>query len=358
MLPKETFRVALLWHGDRDARDTTQLETTRLWATAQALNAVGIETVPAIYHDDFASEVKAQLLGNNWIDGVLVWVNPTEKGGNRIVLDTMLREVAEAGVFVSSHPDTILKIGTKEVLYATRNMDWGGDIHLYASMSELREQLPLRFGEGKPRVLKQYRGDNGNGVWKVEKHPTDDTLLRVRHALRSSVEQEMMMEAFYETCEIYFANSGKLIDQPYQERLTEGIVRCYLSRNKVVGFGHQAINALFPAPEGAPATDSPTPSPRLYYPPDSTEFAMFGAIKSKMEGEWIAALCKTVGLDTANLPIIWDIDLLLGAKDASGNDTYVLCEINVSSVYPFPDAALEPLAQTLKSILPSAKERL
>ena len=36
---------------------------------------------------------------------------------------------------------------------------------------------------------------------------------------------------------------------------------------------------------------------------------------------------------------------MYGPKDAAGNDTYVLCEINISSVYPFPDEALMPLAE-------------
>ena len=42
---------------------------------------------------------------------------------------------------------------------------------------------------------------------------------------------------------------------------------------------------------------------------------------------------------------------MYGPKDASGDDTYVLCKINVSSVYPFPDEALEPLAEeTLRRV--------
>ena len=49
-------------------------------------------------------------------------------------------------------------------------------------------------------------------------------------------------------------------------------------------------------------------------------------------------------LEKAQLPILWDADFLYGQKDADGADTYILCEINVSSVYPFPDDALGPLA--------------
>jgi hypothetical protein len=44
------------------------------------------------------------------------------------------------------------------------------------------------------------------------------------------------------------------------------------------------------------------------------------------------------------LPVIWDAEFMYGPKDPAGADTYVLCEINVSSVYPFPDEALAPLA--------------
>ena len=344
MSSEKTPKVALLWHGDREARDTADLEATRFKATAAALQAAGIQAAPAVYNDDFAEEVKAQLLS---LDGVLVWVNPTEKGGNRVKLDTMLKEVAASGVFVSAHPDTILKLGTKEVLYQTRYMSWGCDTYLYRTVAELREQLVLRLSEGKPRVLKQYRGDNGNGIWKVEQHPDNPELVRVRHALRGSVEQDMSLEAFLTQCEGYFAGAGRIIDQPYQERLVDGMVRCYLSQDKVVGFGHQAINALFPAQNGA---EAPTPGPRLYHPSTAPEFQ---AIKAKMEMEWLEQLCQTLDLAPSSLPIIWDIDLLFGPKSADGADSYVLCEINVSSVYPFPESALEPLALTTNAMVSS-----
>jgi hypothetical protein len=102
------------------------------------------------------------------VDGVLVWVNPIEGGKDRHILDDMLRDVASSGVFVSTHPDVILKMGTKEVLYQTRDMEWGGDIHLYKNLQELRQQLPVRLANGSSRVLKQKRGNGGNGVWGVE----------------------------------------------------------------------------------------------------------------------------------------------------------------------------------------------
>jgi hypothetical protein len=152
----------------------------------------------------------------------------------------------------------------------------------------------------------------------------------------------MPLGEFLTRCEPYFSGLGRIIDQAYQERLTEGMVRCYLVRDRVVGFGHQLINALFPPPPGAPPGAAPQPGPRLYYPADKPDFQV---LKTKMEKEWLPAMQQVLQIESQSLPVIWDADFLYGSKTASGEDTYVLCEINVSSVYPFPDEALEPLAR-------------
>ncbi len=54
----------------------------------------------------------------------------------------------------------------------------------------------------------------------------------------------------------------------------------------------------------------------------------------------IGAAQKLLGIEREQLPIIWDCDFLLGPKDDAGNDSYVLCEINVSSVAPYPESAV------------------
>ena len=56
-------------------------------------------------------------------------------------------------------------------------------------------------------------------------------------------------------------------------------------------------------------------------------------------------------VDDAALPALWDADFLYGPKDPSGDDSYVLCEINVSSVLPFPPEAPEKLAQATRTAL-------
>ena len=326
--------VALVWRGDLNARRTATLQENRLKHVAEALEAHGMNVQPAVYGDDFADEVEAQLLG---VDAVLVWVNPLQDGRDRSILDPLLRRVAAAGVFVSAHPDVILRMGTKEILFETRDLPWGSDVHLYRSSDELRTQLPARLADGQTRVLKQYRGNDGNGVWKVEADLADATLVRARHAYQRRLEETLPLEQFLERCEGYFAGAGRMIDQPFQQRIAEGMVRCYLVQSEVAGFGHQAVNALYPA---APS-EAAQPTPRLYHPPTQPEFAH---LKSLMEGGWVAAMCERLGVGVEALPMIWDADFMLGPKDASG-DSYVLCEVNVSSVYPFPDAALPILAR-------------
>jgi hypothetical protein len=60
---------------------------------------------------------------------------------------------------------------------------------------------------------------------------------------------------------------------------------------------------------------------------------------------------QRLGIAVSDLPVLWDTDFLYGAKDASGDDTYVLCEINVSCVSPFPDEALSPLVDAIADSL-------
>ena len=50
-----------------------------------------------------------------------------------------------------------------------------------------------------------------------------------------------------------------------------------------------------------------------------------------------------VAADADSLPTLWDCDFLLGPKQADGQDTYVLCEINVCSVAPDPESAVRSL---------------
>ncbi|MDR7267513.1 hypothetical protein J2X20_000142 [Pelomonas saccharophila] len=332
--------IALLYPGDRAARDRSDPAESRFAALFDAFNAAGVSAEPAVYNDDFADEVAAQL---RRVDGVLVWCNPIEAGRRRDRLDALLREVAQAGVYVSAHPDTILKLGTKDVLVDVRDLPFGSDAVRVDSWARLAGELPQRLQRG-PRVLKQHRGQSGNGVWRVE--ASGPALLKVRHAQRGSEEELLSLQELQQRLAPYFEpeNGGHMVDQAWQPRLVDGMVRAYLVGDRVAGFGHQAINALHPAKDGEPP---PATSPRLYHPADLSQFQV---LRQQLESGWIDLLRERVGLDRDQLPMLWDCDFMFGEQAGS----HVLCEINVSSVSPFPPSAIGPLVAAVRARLSAA----
>jgi hypothetical protein len=341
-------KVAVVWRGGREARDTATPQNNRFYRVFEELAAIGIHAEPAVYDEAFAGEVRDQLLT---VDGVLVWVDPLHDGKTRVALDPLLRDIAAHGPWVSAHPDVILKMGVKEVLHRTKHLGWGTDTHLYRSVQEFRETFPERLRTDGPRVLKQNRGNAGQGVWKVEQIeplPGGRAAVRVLHAQRGSVPEDLALADFMARCEAYFTADGCILDQPFQPRLADGMIRCYMGADEVVGFGHQFIKALIPPPPEGPASDAAQPGPRIMHPA-STE--RFQALRIKMETEWTPQMMAVLGIDAASLPIIWDADFLYGPRTASGEDTYVLCEINVSSVFAIPDQAPAAIARLVSARL-------
>jgi hypothetical protein len=325
-------RVAILWRGDEAASSATP-ETSRFKAVFAALADVGVDAEPVVYEDDVADAVRAKLAA---LDGVLVWVNPIHEGRNRANLDALLRDVAAGGVWVSAHPDVILKMGTKEVLYRTRTMSWGCDTALYRTAEAMRAELPTRLAAG-PRVIKRNRGNGGQGVWKVQVLARSSTpqLVRVLDATKEASE-ELALDDFLTRCAEYF-DDGCVIDQPFQARLSEGVVRCYMAGDRCAGFGHQKVKALVDAP-----TARAEAGRRLY---TSNADPRFQRVRRLMENEWVPQLTSMLDIHRRDLPMIWDADFMLGPPGGEGTDSYVLGEINVSSVFPIPDEAPEEIAR-------------
>lgn len=210
--------VALLYPGDRAARDRADPAQSRFAHLFEAFAAAGIAAEPAVWHDDFADEVAQQL---RRVAVVLVWCNPIEGGRRRDRLDALLREVADGGVFVSAHPDTILRLGTKDLLVETRDLPFGSDVCRVDSLAQLAAELPGRLQRGA-RVLKQHRGHSGIGVWRVESAGAGSPLLKLRHAQRGSEEESVDLPALLQRMAPYFepAQGGHMIDQAWQPRLT------------------------------------------------------------------------------------------------------------------------------------------
>ena len=328
-------RIAVVWRGDEAAERQGLASNERLRPIVAALDERGALVEPIVYRDEIAAAVESRLAA---CDGVLAWVDPIGGGEDRARFDALLRQLAASGVFVSAHPDVIALIGTKEILFTTRDLGWGGDVHRYDTSDALRRELPGRLAAG-PRVLKQRRGNGGIGVWKIDR--VDDDLVSVHHAHERDLEVEQLtFAAFVDRCATYFDHGGCVIDQRFQPRVAEGMIRVYLVGNEVVGFARQSAASLLSRP-GDAARVMGLPSPKTMLPPDD---APLHHLRQQLERDWLPAMLRVVGLTPAQLPLLWDADFLLGPADADGADTYVLCEINASCITPFPSHAVPKLA--------------
>ncbi|MFO1269417.1 MAG: Cj0069 family protein [Rubrivivax sp.] len=207
----------------------------------------------------------------------------------------------------------------------------------------------------RPRA-RQHRGHSGIGVWRVEtvgatEAMGGDPLQRTAEAApcAARLEEEIVdMPALLQRMATYFepAQGGHMIDQAWQPRLAEGMVRAYLVEDRVTGFGLQAVNALHP-------TDM-QPGPRLYHGPDLSQAQL---LKQQLESAWIEQLRQRVGLPREQLPLLWDCDFMLGDSAAGAAQRYVLCEINVSSVSPFPPSSIAPLVEAVKARLAAGQRK-
>ena len=340
------MKIGLVWHGDREARDTVDLPSSRFAGAATSIELCGMSAVGVIYNDEFLDEVRDQILRLNAIQ---VWVNPIVGERDRTKLDAMLREVSTRGIRVFTHPDLIMKMGTKQVLIDTRTASFGTDVRVYSSLETLRAGLGSILLSGA-QVLKQLRGHSGGGIWKFSAPEgmtaiNGSTLIDLRHAERGCPVERVAYDSAIDRMAVYFDSGGRMFAQPFQSRIGEGMIRLYMVRDEVAGFGHQESVALAPENE---VGELPDMGPRLYYPPNEPRFSR---IQLLMDSRWLDELLSCLQLTKSELPLLWDMDFMFGPKDEQGEDTYVLCEINVSCVSPYPEWANEPMARHLNEML-------
>ena len=289
----------------------------------------GFTVESVLYHDSVSARLEEQLVKFN---AILVWVNPIEQQGDRKILDALLKKISEQGCFVSAHPDIILKMGTKEILYKTKDTEFGGDVKLYHSFEDFKERF-FQDPAGT-RILKQYRGNGGDGVFKVNIENIKNNRIGVTHAKNGDFENLITADDFFEMFSSYFVESGMLIDQQWNPNIVNGMVRCYLCGAKVAGFGYQEVNALYPIINSV----YKKPGQRFYF---SEDCGLFRDLKDSMENSWLPQLLNITGIKHDMLPMIWDADFFINKINTENtSEKYSLCEINVSCVSPFPESSV------------------
>ncbi len=321
----KSYSIALMIFGESNSnRDALTEDKYRDLATAFRDKGLNVNSV--IYNDSIAAELANEL---RRYDAILVWVNPIEQGNDRKMLDKLLVGLSEHGCLVSAHPDIILKIGTKEILYSTKETEFGVDTKLYHSFEDFKKRFLPSTVSSLIRILKQYRGNGGNGVFKIDVTDIKNNRIGITHAISGDKERMLTAAGFFEEIRSYFTDNSVLIDQEWNHNIINGMVRCYLCGAKVTGFGYQEVNALYP---------NKLPGRRYYF---SEACGLFQDLRDIMENNWIQQLQDIMSIENKMLPVIWDADFFINKVNTEDTkEKYSLCEINVSCVSPFPESSI------------------
>ncbi len=281
--------IAILSRGDAAARRDATPQNSRFVRVFEALSAVGIDARPVVYDEAFADAVREQL----WtVDGVLVWVDPIHQGKTRAALDQLLREVAAQGPWVSAHPDIILKMGVKEVLYRTRHLGWGADTHRYDRADAFRGRIPFAAAgeraacaETKPRQRRPGRMEGGGLAGLGRDGPGTSCAARKPaggHATRN----------FHRTLRTLF-RMGRL---HHRSGIPAAPVRGDdpLLHERLQGrrFRSATDQGVDPAAAGRSGLPEAQPGPRIMHGPDA---APFQALRRSMEDEWTPQMMQNAG---------------------------------------------------------------
>ena len=338
--------IALILYGD-ETSTRNAFTDDNYKGLAEALTESGFNVESVLYHHSRAKQLITDL---ERFTAVLSWVNPKERlerGADNLNLDDILLSISKKGVFVSTHPKIILKIGTKKVLYTTRDMDWGGDIDLYAEYANFEKRFIGSLDKSSVRILKQYRGESGRGIFKVYLKNIDNKTVSVVHAASSGEERILTQDEFHAEFKPFFDNDGLLINQRWADGIVNGMVRCYLTGTKVSGFGYQETVALCPQ-SNDPKDSAVKPTSRRFY--FSEDCGLFQDLRKIMETKWIPQLQEIHSISDEEMPLLWDIDLFINDVNATNTETkYTLCEMNVSCVSPFPPSCVNYIVKELKT---------
>ena len=152
------YSIAILVYCDNNStRDPLTEEKYKELASAFIHSGYRIKSVS--YNDEKVNDVFQELSA---FDAVLVWVNPIEQENNRKILDSMLLKLSSIGCFVSTHPEVILKIGTKDVLIKTKSLGWAGETRMYSTFNDFKKEFPKSLVKSGVKILKRHRGNGGN----------------------------------------------------------------------------------------------------------------------------------------------------------------------------------------------------
>lgn len=283
--------------------------------------------------------------------GVIVRINPgTLSVTTQNKVDSLLRDLDSKGIKIMNHPDVNRKLGAKDALVKIKNMNCGlADTEVYYDAESFKEGFRKSIAF-KPRVIKQNRGSQGEGIWicKLKDEnaynkrygestaPLDTDLILVE-ANDNHVEHHTVGE-FLEWCingrteqsgQWFSSGSGKyfeggvdsgamLVDQRFLPRIVEGEIRCLMVGSELIEIVHKKPKA------GGVSATLQSGATYTKYTPDDVKFKTLVSNFKKDLPNLMAAF----GFSNQPLPLIWSADYILG----DGDDEFYLGEMNCTCV--------------------------
>ena len=267
-------------------------------------------------------------------DAYISRVNPGHiPGGEKGYFNMLTKLTEEAGLIGMSTPAEMMAYGAKDALVKLNDTDLvPDDTAAYYDVDSFHKTFPSSLSYGE-RVLKQNRGSTGSGIWRVQLEDKQlaesiepgtalplDTKLKCTEAVDNHTEVRELGE-FMDFCDQYIVgDNGMLVDMRFMPRIVEGEIRILLVGPHPVFVVHKK-----PA-EGGDAFSATLFSGAKYTYQKPEEWQEL----VDMFAEARPVIAEKLGGD--NIPLIWTADFMLADDDETGEDTYVLGEINCSCV--------------------------
>lgn len=278
------------------------------------------------YRDDWNADKRAYIINN--FSGYISRVNPGNIPGGEQNYFSLLRDLSDNGLVGMSHPDLMVSLGAKDILYKLRDTSLvPTDTYAYYSQDEFVKQFPTSLALGD-RILKQNRGSTGEGIWRVQSLDNNNapgqplnlsTKIKCTEAKDNHV-KEYYLGDFMDFCSQYTDGSdGMLVDMQYLPRIVEGELRLLL-------VGDKPFSVVHKKPADVKDAFSATLFSGAKYEYESPE--VYGDL-IKQFNESLPQIKNTIG--NFSSPLIWGTDFILDTN-TDGSDKYVLGEINCSCV--------------------------
>jgi hypothetical protein len=286
--------------------------------------------------------------------GVIVRVNPgTLSAVSQANLEVMLTELSSAGIKIMTTPQVQRQMGAKDSLVKIRGLRCGlPDTAAFYDAPSFQEGF-LKSIAFRPRVVKQNRGSQGEGIWicklkdesKYCKNYGDavatmDTELVLMEANDNHVEYHTVGE-FLEFCvngrtensglwestgEGRYLEGGvdsgaMLVDQRFLPRIVEGEVRLNMIGSELVNLVHK-----IPKEGGL----SCTLQSGALYTSYETEDPKFANLVKSFRAD-LPKIMDSFGMAGEPLPLLWTADFIFDTDD-QGKDIFFIGEFNCSCV--------------------------